>query len=228
MPPASAEVAEPFLALKIGPFSCFCVCAEASAAGAFREFEDVEDVKEAEEAEDWDDDDSQVLGGALTPEEPAAEPLVSEVSEASASGLRMSGSWMLSRVDGDFDAFLTEIGVGFVSRKAAAALGYGVGYLTNDIVLTAKVFKVITSGPTGTFSSDLRLDGTEQESVDPVEGNPTLCKPWWEGSTVVLESRRADRSVWMPQVRRFLIGDEMCVEQTTASGLRVRRFFSRR
>jgi len=38
-----------------------------------------------------------------------------------------AGDWLLQRADGDFDTFLSDVGMSWLNRKAAMALNYGVG-----------------------------------------------------------------------------------------------------
>lgn len=138
-----------------------------------------------------------------------------------------TGNWILVRVSGDFDSFLKEIGAPFVTRTAARAMGYGVNFMKASIVQEGDQIKIISSATKGDMVVDLRIDGTEQDSVDP-DGNPVKATPTWEGQALVVAVRRIGHDAPMPLTRRYMEGAEMCVEQTMPSGLMVQRFFARR
>lgn len=161
---------------------------------------------------------------------------LSAASPASSAGFAVgakladfSGSWMLARVEGDMDAFMREVGYGWLVRSAAAAVGYGVNRSTSTITHTPTHLRMVAVTPRGSSTLELRLDGTEQEGLEPLENQKVLFRPFWEpdGSALAFESRRAGSGIELPRTRRFLLGDEMCVEQTSAKGLVIRRLYRR-
>lgn len=178
-------------------------------------------------------------GGAPSPQgrPPAAEPspasehlALSPAAEeaAPAKFTDLSGSWVLARIEGDMDAWLKDIGVGWAMRTGAKTMKYGVGKMTNTISMTAESMQLTTWTPKGDHTSVLKLDGTASRNTDPMDGKFMLAVARWEGSdTIFIETRREDNGEVMPTSRRSLKGEEMCVEQTTPKGLVAKRWFVR-
>lgn len=65
---------------------------------------------------------------------------------------------------GDFDAFLKEMGVGYMARSLAKSRGYGVKSVHQAVEHSLDKIKVVQTTPKGTTVSEIRLDGTEQDS----------------------------------------------------------------
>merc|ERR1719491_1917675 len=108
-------------------------------------------------------------------------------------------------------------------------MNYAVGKMTNVVTMDRDKIEVISWTPKGNQSSVLILDGTEQRTLDPVEGRGILTKPRWEEGfhAIFIEMRREDTGEIMPTSRRFMADGEMCVEQKAPSGLTIRRWFVR-
>eukprot|EP00928_Gymnodinium_smaydae_P089032 TRINITY_DN7303_c0_g1_i1.p1 TRINITY_DN7303_c0_g1~~TRINITY_DN7303_c0_g1_i1.p1 ORF type:complete len:310 (-),score=34.28 TRINITY_DN7303_c0_g1_i1:169-984(-) len=140
-----------------------------------------------------------------------------------------SGSWVCSRVEGDWDAFLKESGTSWAIRKAIAALGFGVGSQMQRISQSAErleVSNIVRCHPPREVHCRYRTDGIEEQIVD-LEGRSTLSTTRWEGQALVTEQRLLDSEVPLPTARRFLQGSEMCTERVSTSGLIVKRFYTR-
>jgi hypothetical protein len=139
-----------------------------------------------------------------------------------------SGVWLLDRVEGDMQKFLKEVGVNSLSRTSAKMLRYGAGRITQNITHAEDMLTVVSTSLKGNHATTFRLDGTEQNSVDPFQGRPLATIPCWEArdtGVLIMESRHSDTGKPMPHTRRYILGEEMCVEQTTLSGVTVRRYF---
>jgi len=157
---------------------------------------------------------------------PSEETAVAE--EASLAKMDLSGSWVLARVEGDMDAWLKDIGVSWAMRTGAKAMKYGVGKMTNSITMTGESMELTTWTPKGDHTSRLKLDGTESRNTDPMDGRFMLAVARWEGhDAIFIETRREDDGALMPTSRRYLRGEEMCVEQITPNGLVAKRWFAR-
>lgn len=172
--------------------------------------------------------------GDLSEESPrfravAASPVLREANEfppAEKPKVDFSGEWICTRVEGDFDTFLKELGVGYMLRTAASAFGYGVNRLTNRILQTDAVIEIHTWSPRGDQTLVLHTDGVEQDTVD-VEGNPIKAVARWEDAVLVISCRRLDSSDKMPLTRRYITGGEMCIHQTSPGGITIERYFAR-
>jgi hypothetical protein len=143
--------------------------------------------------------------------------------------MNLSGMWTCTRVEGNIDGFLAEIGVNWLLRRTARAFGWGVGVLTNSIKHNGDYIEIVQRSPKGSFTSKFRLDGTEQHTHDPLEGRPITSLPKWEQGfqAIFTESRRSDTGLELPTTRRYLVGEEMCVEQCTPLGVTIKRYFKR-
>jgi len=150
------------------------------------------------------------------------------VEESALAKMDLSGSWVLARVEGDMDAWLKDIGISWAMRAGAKAMKYGAGKMTNVIKMTGESMELTTWTPKGDHTSWLKLDGTESRNTDPMDGRSMLAVARWEGhDAIFIETRREDDGKVMPTSRRFLRGDEMCVEQLTPNGLAIQRVFAR-
>ncbi|CAE7928663.1 unnamed protein product, partial [Symbiodinium sp. KB8] len=193
----------PDVAVKIGTWSCFCFCGAPS----------------------HDPGADDVLGYERSPSdvELVVERAVDECEDDDRPNF--SGDWMMVKAEGDMDAFLKEMGVGYVMRTFASSFNYGVGVTSTLIEHKGSQLKITMKTPKGTSTSTIHINGTEQGSVDPMEDRPLRVLPQWEGKVLVVSSRRADSAESLPTNRRFLQGVQMIVESTTQSGLVTRRIF---
>lgn len=74
-----------------------------------------------------------------------------------------SGSWLLVRVEGDWDAFVTEAGLGFLDRSKAKVAG--VKLIREHLRQTEETFHVKTTTPISSTENSFRM---------PIPGqNPT-------------------------------------------------------
>lgn len=162
---------------------------------------------------------------AIPEQEEAAD---AEVAEATPEYMDLSGSWILSRIEGDMDAWLKDIGVAWAMRTGAKAMKYGVGKMTNVIEMTRDSITITTWTPKGDHTSVLKLDGSQSRNTDPMDGKGMLAVARWEDSTSIsIETTAEDTGKKQPSSRRFLRDGEMCVEQKTPSGLIAKRWFVR-
>eukprot|EP00931_Biecheleriopsis_adriatica_P017351 TRINITY_DN12479_c0_g1_i1.p1 TRINITY_DN12479_c0_g1~~TRINITY_DN12479_c0_g1_i1.p1 ORF type:complete len:248 (-),score=48.39 TRINITY_DN12479_c0_g1_i1:196-939(-) len=134
-----------------------------------------------------------------------------------------SGTWICTRVEGDWEAFLRLRGTSWAGRKLAASVGFGVGTQTQSIKQDGDEVEVVNRISSGYSCkeerSTLRADGSEQDTVDP-EGRPLRQRTTWDGDALVSEQASLI-------LRRFFQGSEMCTERKTSTGLVVKRFYRR-
>lgn len=144
-----------------------------------------------------------------------------------------TGEWVMVRYEGDMNEFMKEMGVTWAFRKAAGAVGYGVNKTFHSIVGNDERLHMTTKNPKGTFVKDLRVDGTEQDDVDPVHNKPIKIIPYWEalGNRVnlTIEAYMPEGKgdpIQLPITRRYKEGISMVVEQTSPLGVVIRRIFA--
>jgi len=139
----------------------------------------------------------------------------------------MSGHWVLSRVEGDFEALMIDAGVGWALRKMAKSMNYGAGIVTHDIEQEGNSLVIEFNNGPGQVTSTMRLAvGGGGQSTANEDGAPIVVDPRWEGQCLVITGRAADGSAMRPG-KRFVSGQEMVCESTTSSGDVVRRYFAR-
>jgi len=143
-----------------------------------------------------------------------------------------NGEWKMVRYEGDFETWLKEAGVGWASRKAASAAGFGVNGTFASIQGTEEQIRIQSKSIKGTTLQELKLDGSEQDDKDIVHGTPIRVIPHWEdidGKTVLTveapASKNKSGTVSTPLTKRYIDGDSMTVERTNASGTLVRLVF---
>mmetsp|Transcript_14659 Transcript_14659/g.27536 ORF Transcript_14659/g.27536 Transcript_14659/m.27536 type:complete len:225 (-) Transcript_14659:301-975(-) len=180
------------------------------------------------------DDEETAAGSEIFPSEQLSRSLSSESClPISPCYVRadFTGSWVCSRVEGDWDAYLRERGTSWMMRKLASGVGYGVGKHTQKIVQTAdelEVFNlVVSTGPPKEERSIIKVDGTEQEVLDP-DGLVFQQRTQWLDDVLVSEQfQSVGHTATSVILKRFMQGHEMCTERTTATGVVVRRFYTR-
>jgi hypothetical protein len=161
---------------------------------------------------------------------PAFGRTVSGCSTAVASSIPcekpdFSGRWRLCNVEGDFELFLADIGTSYLMRKLAKGANYGVGKAVQDISADGDLFSLVSQVGLKVTSMKMRIGGAEEESVG-MDGNPVLVKSKWEGAVLVMENRRPDNTP-IPATRRYLEEEFMVLENTTTTGVVVKRRFSK-
>merc|ERR1719277_489852 len=79
-----------------------------------------------------------------------------EVEAKEAPKPDFSGEWKMVRYEGDFETWMKEAGVGWASRKAASAAGFGVGGTFVSIQQSEKHITIKSKSAIGTTSQELR------------------------------------------------------------------------
>jgi len=151
-----------------------------------------------------------------------------------------SGDWLLHRLEGDAEAMLKEVGASWAKRKAAAAMGFGVGrefIHVDQYPDEIHIDRSYRSMP-GTLAELAKptchvynTDGTEQDITDP-EGRTVRTSVIWDGEALSMVSERVENGGFrpLPSTRRYLQGDgeELVIEQTSpATGVAVKRIYRR-
>jgi hypothetical protein len=135
-----------------------------------------------------------------------------------------SGSWLNTRFEGDMEAFMVDIGVGYIGRTAAAAAGYGVGNQTQTIKQIGDAISIEVTFPAA-VTQKFQIGNGEQQTLT-LNGEACDVVPWWsEDGVLSLKGRTAKGP--MPSVKRYFQGEEMVMEVISMNGLSIKRFFSR-
>jgi len=129
----------------------------------------------------------------------------------------LAGQWLCVRNEGDSAKQLELMGVGWVQRKAAKALSYGVGKVVQTVWVDG--LTVTIESPAG--STSFVVDGSEQIVPLPGESRPANAIVGLEGS--VIDITVVGRGV---HLRRWVDGDRMMV-LTEVKGLTTTREFAK-
>ena len=157
--------------------------------------------------------------GAPLPASPKAAPKKLEDPPAD-----FTGSWVLTSVEGDNDAFMTAFGFGWLKRSAAKAAGYGVGKIKAECWHRGKLeFTNDTKGPQGPRTVVFKMDGSEIPG-EP-EGRKVINKSVWEGQTIATTQTHVDSGM-VVIIKRYMRGENMIVEMVTGE-IKVVRIFTR-
>ena len=159
----------------------------------------------------------------LPPSGPSSQSL-----ESVATSPDFNGTWMCSRVEGDWDEFLRDRGTPWAMRKVAKGLDYGVGKQMQIIIHKGDELEILNcaaAGPPREERCFIKADGSEHKVFDP-DGLHYMQKTRWEGK--VLRSEQVSEGGQPSLIlQRFMQGHEMCTERMTARGVIVRRFYHR-
>mmetsp|Transcript_47046 Transcript_47046/g.145643 ORF Transcript_47046/g.145643 Transcript_47046/m.145643 type:complete len:229 (+) Transcript_47046:127-813(+) len=192
----------------------------AQPAGVFHKEHPPEFDEKATDVDTDDDTTADTAAGGLSPP-------VGRVpsSEAAAPPADFGGSWLCTRVTGDMDGLLTELGLGPAMLEAAKAAGYGVRRQLQNIAQVGDTFLVqnILKEPA---TMRFRVGAGLQSTVDQ-DGKPVLIDPKWEEAVLCVTSKKPDGTL-IVRSRRYLSGDTMVLELTSPKGAVVQRFFERR
>lgn len=136
-----------------------------------------------------------------------------------------SGSWTCTKVTGDMEKFLTDMGLNAPLRQAAGAANYGTGRQFQNIAQVGNSFVVqnILKAP---VTMRFHAGAGVQTSVDQ-EGKPIIIEPYWDGNVLCVTSKRENGEL-IANTRRFMESSVMVLELESPGGTRVLRFFERR
>jgi len=153
-------------------------------------------------------------------------------SAASAAPARpdFTGTWLLTHVEGDWESFLSEQGIGYMKRQLMRGLGYGVGKLKEQIQQTemsgVSHLKVSAFSPMGQIDNEYFVNGTDQDGKNP-EGESIIFLPQWEGDRLVCEVKAKSTNIKTVTQRRSLVDGQVRVSMEGVSGIIVERHFTR-
>lgn len=136
-----------------------------------------------------------------------------------------SGSWMCTKVTGDMEKFLEDMGLNEPLRKAAGAANYGAGRQFQNIAQVGNSFVVqnILKFP---VTMRFHAGAGVQTSVDQ-EGKPIIIDPYWDDNVLCVTSKRESGEL-IANTRRYLEGSTMVLQLESPAGTKVKRIFERR
>lgn len=145
-------------------------------------------------------------------------------AEARVPPANFNGSWRCTRVSGDMEAFLRDMGLSEPLRAAASAANYGTGVQVQNITQVGDAFEVenILRAP---VTMQFRVGEGEQRTVDQV-GKPIIVDPRWDGTSLYVTSRKESGEP-IADSKRYLVGDSMVIQFTSPQGTVVERIFAR-
>jgi len=145
-------------------------------------------------------------------------------AEARVPPANFNGSWRCTRVSGDMEAFLRDMGLSDQLRAAASAANYGTGVQVQNITQVGDAFEVenILRAPVTML---FRVGEGEQQTVDQV-GKPIIVDPRWDGTSLFVTSRKESGEP-IADSKRYLVGDNMVIQFTSPQGTVVERIFTR-
>merc|ERR1719502_658778 len=122
-----------------------------------------------------------------------------------------SGKYILTNVEGDIEDMMVAIGIGWFRRRAAIALGLGVGLVNVSLTQSGNKFKIRSSTPLGSSDVGFTVGGGLQHLQASDGGNFTL-EARWVGTEVYGTQKRDD---YTTQQRRYLRDPKTMVIETT-------------
>lgn len=155
-----------------------------------------------------------------TPSSPASRPALDGSAPSVAN---FAGRWVLNRIEGDVDAFMAEAGSGWAVRRLAKTMNYGIGSSEQTVTVTDTDITIVNKvGPRENVTT-LPLSG-EEVVVKGLDGTSCITTGVWNESFLLVETMKLDRT---PQssTKRYFEGEEVVIEASTMTGLKVRRIY---
>ena len=75
----------------------------------------------------------------------------------------VAGNWKCTSIEGDFGKVLEGMNVGWMKRKAASAMGFGVNKQEQTIAIDGNKMTIENRGPRKTTTATVTVDGSEQD-----------------------------------------------------------------
>jgi hypothetical protein len=137
-----------------------------------------------------------------------------------------SGTWKMSRVEGDMEQLMSDAGCGWVLRKMAKSIGYGVGKAFQEIRQDGNDFVVTHRNPVKNVEVSFRV-GTGFQRMNGEDGHIAFASQRWDSNVLITDAKKQNGET-LPSARRYLNGcDCMVIEYQTSKGAVVKNMFTK-
>lgn len=136
-----------------------------------------------------------------------------------------TGQWLCTGTDGDMEALMLALGVGWAKRTAAQCMSYGVGRASRHIQQNGNEFEIKVLGTPTEFVQHFFVGRGSQHTEGP-EGDACVMPKWEHNyvlSVVQSESDGSPPNTW----QQYLDGKEMVVRMIAHTGESASWRFSR-
>ncbi|CAJ1387104.1 unnamed protein product [Effrenium voratum] len=135
--------------------------------------------------------------------------------------MALCGEWIMDTVEGDMEAVLKDLGVGYMKRTMMYGIGYGVNVM--EFHINQEGSKVLITGktPLGDKEMTLETGGKPFDYMDPTTDELTQATAQWEGEKLRLKTDKEDSL-------RYVEGGQLVLETTTSSGAKAIRKMRRK
>lgn len=171
------------------------------------------------------------LAGRATTPQPPIFSLVEPLAAASAAGPATSasapfaGKWVLEHIEGDFEAFLVDTGVGEPVRRLSKSMNHGIGNSTQIIRQDGDTFAIVTEAGCKATTMEFRVGAGDQEVTGP-DGSRIIVTPRWRNGALLMNLKKLD-GTRLPPANRYIVDGHLVVDSATSKGERVMRYFNR-
>eukprot|EP00928_Gymnodinium_smaydae_P005305 TRINITY_DN11812_c0_g2_i1.p1 TRINITY_DN11812_c0_g2~~TRINITY_DN11812_c0_g2_i1.p1 ORF type:complete len:405 (+),score=87.84 TRINITY_DN11812_c0_g2_i1:71-1216(+) len=171
---------------------------------------------------------SDVDGSDEAQQQPCSCDAVVSQEPGSAPRPDFSGHWKLAYTVGDMDAFMADMGAGWVLRKLGKALGYGVGRVSITMEQWGDTFTVgkVMADPTRK-NAYMELEVGKGWTDWSDEFGPCRVFTTWEGSNVLHWDVRLVPSGSASQMNMYYVKGELVEEYIGPSGVTIQYFFQK-
>jgi len=141
-----------------------------------------------------------------------------------------TGTWDLVRAEGDWDKFMSDMGLGWLSRNGAKVLRYGVGRVVLEYQQDGDyvVFSRVLCDPSKSGKANAYIAVGE----GPVRFSGDLgylaCSALWEGSSLRYDTRLESSGLAMTFLTYFSDSGDLVEELRSYKGTLAKNIFSRR
>uniref|UniRef100_A0A7S2SJ17 Uncharacterized protein n=1 Tax=Mucochytrium quahogii TaxID=96639 RepID=A0A7S2SJ17_9STRA len=131
-----------------------------------------------------------------------------------------SGHWVNSKSE-NMDNLLKSLGVGYMKRTAAQAMGYGKGKNANLIKADGDSVIITTVTRTGEFTNNLNVGAGEQQ-IDTQDGPEMGCAEWGSDGALVVKTKLMKKPV---VVTRKILADGTLQMEIDHNNVKATRIF---
>jgi len=140
--------------------------------------------------------------------------------------VNFSGTWRMSRVEGDMEQLMSDAGVGWILRKMAKSIGYGVGKAFQEIKQDGNDFTITHRNPVKNVEMSFRV-GTGFQRMTGDDGHIAFASQRWDSNILITDAKKQNGES-LPAARRYLNGcDCMVIEYRTSKGATVKNMFTK-